>query len=52
MKTLPGVREAIEQKEWAQAQEQIAKIAAALLREGELVARAAKLLEDSGKPIP
>ncbi|MFN8669291.1 MAG: transferrin receptor-like dimerization domain-containing protein, partial [Gemmatimonadaceae bacterium] len=52
VKTLPGVREAIEQKEWAQAQEQIAKIAAALLREGELVARAAKLLEDSGKPIP
>ncbi|HEX4933750.1 MAG TPA: transferrin receptor-like dimerization domain-containing protein [Gemmatimonadaceae bacterium] len=52
VKTMPGVREAIEQKEWGQAQEQVAKIAAALLREGELVAKAAKLLEDAGKPIP
>ena len=52
VKTMPGVREAIEQKEWALAQEQVTKLAAALAREGELIAKAAKLLEDSGKPIP
>jgi N-acetylated-alpha-linked acidic dipeptidase len=52
VKTMPGVREAIEQKEWALAEEQVAKLAAALAREGELIAKAAKLLEDSGKPIP
>lgn len=54
VKTMPGVREAIEQKDWKQADEQIGKIAAALNRESDLVARAAKLLEQATntKPIP
>jgi N-acetylated-alpha-linked acidic dipeptidase len=45
VKTMPGVREAIEQKDWALADEQIGKLSAALLREADLVARAAQLLE-------
>ena len=52
VKTMPGVREAIEQKDWPLAEEQIAKVAAALAREGDLVARAAKTLEEAVKPIP
>ena len=47
VKTMPGVREAIEQRDWVLADEQIAKLAAALLREGDLVARAALLLEQA-----
>ena len=45
VKTMPGVREAIEQKEWKLAEEQIGKLAAALQRESDLVAKAAQLLE-------
>ncbi len=45
VKTMPGVREAIEQKEWKLAEEQIGKLAAALERESALVAKAAQLLE-------
>lgn len=52
VKTMPGVREAIEQNDWALVDEQVAKLAAALEREGDLVSRAAKLLEDAVKPIP
>jgi N-acetylated-alpha-linked acidic dipeptidase len=54
VKTMPGVREAIEQKDWKLADEQIAKLSAALTRESELIARAAKLLEQATntKPIP
>ncbi|MEQ1690258.1 MAG: transferrin receptor-like dimerization domain-containing protein, partial [Gemmatimonas sp.] len=54
VKTMPGVREAIEQKEWTLVDAQINKLAAALLRESELVAKAAQLLEQatSPKPIP
>ncbi len=52
VKTLPGVREAIEQKDWKLADEQIGKLAAALLRESELIAKAAQLLEQAGKPVP
>jgi N-acetylated-alpha-linked acidic dipeptidase len=52
VKTMPGVREAIEQKDWPLADAQIAKVAAALAREGDLVARAAKTLEEAVKPIP
>ncbi|MEO7966462.1 MAG: transferrin receptor-like dimerization domain-containing protein, partial [Gemmatimonadaceae bacterium] len=52
VKTMPGVREAIEQKDWKLADEQVAKLAAALARESELIARAAKLLEEATKPIP
>ena len=47
VKTMPGVREAIEQKNWAQADEQLVKAGAALQREAELVDRAAKLLEQA-----
>lgn len=50
--TKPGVREAIEQNDWTLVDEQVAKLAAALEREGDLVSRAAKLLEDAVKPIP
>ncbi|MCC7054407.1 MAG: M28 family peptidase [Gemmatimonadaceae bacterium] len=54
VKTMPGVREAIEQKDWKLADEQITKLAAALLRESDLIARAAALLERAtgSKPIP
>ena len=54
VKTLPGVREAIEQKEWKLAEEQIGKLSAALLRESDLIARAAALLEQAtgSKPVP
>ena len=52
VKTMPGVREAIEQKDWKLADEQIGKVAAALLRESELIAKAAQLLEQAGKPVP
>jgi N-acetylated-alpha-linked acidic dipeptidase len=54
VKTMPGVREAIEQKDWALADAEIVRIAAALVRESELVARAAALLEQATtmKPIP
>jgi N-acetylated-alpha-linked acidic dipeptidase len=54
VKTMPGVREAIEQKDWKLADEQIGKLAAALLRESDLVSRAAALLQmaTSAKPLP
>ncbi len=54
VKTMPGVREAIEQKDWKLAEAEIGRIAAALLRESDLVTRAAALLEQatSAKPIP
>ncbi len=41
VKTIPGVREAIEQKEWSLAGTQISRVAAALNAEAELVNRAA-----------
>jgi N-acetylated-alpha-linked acidic dipeptidase len=52
VKTMPGVREAIEQKDWKQADEQIVKVAAALNREAELVAKAAQLLEQATGAVP
>jgi N-acetylated-alpha-linked acidic dipeptidase len=52
VKTMPGVREAIEQKDWKLVDDQVEKLAAALAREGELVSRAAKLLEEAVKPVP
>ncbi len=45
VKTMPGVREAIEQKQWADADAQILRVAAALRREAALVGRAAEALE-------
>jgi N-acetylated-alpha-linked acidic dipeptidase len=45
VKTLPGVREAIEQKRWTQADEQIVAAAAALQNEARLIESAADLVE-------
>ncbi|HVT38894.1 MAG TPA: transferrin receptor-like dimerization domain-containing protein [Gemmatimonadaceae bacterium] len=54
VKTMPGVREAIEQKDWKLADGEIVRLAAALVRESDLVTRAAALLERATdmKPIP
>jgi N-acetylated-alpha-linked acidic dipeptidase len=54
VKTMPGVREAIEQRDWKLADEQIVKLSAALLRESDLIARATRLLEQAtgAKPVP
>ncbi len=51
VKTVPGVREAIEQKQWKVADEQIVAAAAAVEREADLVRRASAALE-AAKPIP
>jgi N-acetylated-alpha-linked acidic dipeptidase len=45
VKTVPGVREAIEQKRWAEAEAEVARAATALVAESELVDAAADLLE-------
>ncbi len=45
VKTIPGVREAIEQKKWKEADEQIARAANALQNEATLVDSAAQQLE-------
>jgi len=50
VKTMPGAREAMEQKNWVEADREIAKIAAALEREAELIARAAALMEKKVVP--
>jgi N-acetylated-alpha-linked acidic dipeptidase len=54
VKTMPGVREAIEQKDWKQADVEITRVAGALIRESELVAKAAEILERIGnvRPVP
>lgn len=44
VKTIPGVREAIEHKDWAVAQQQIALVSAALEREVELIRKATAAL--------
>ena len=44
VKTIPGVREAIEQKKWPEANEQITRVAAALEHEADLLKQATKLL--------
>jgi N-acetylated-alpha-linked acidic dipeptidase len=48
VKTVPGVREAIEQKSWAEADVEIGRVAAAVQREADLVNRASEVL--SKKP--
>jgi N-acetylated-alpha-linked acidic dipeptidase len=45
VKTIPGVREAIEQKKWKEAEEQIVKAASVLQAEAALIDSAAKQLE-------
>ena len=49
VKTVPGVREAIEQKDWAEADVEIGRVAAAVQREADLVNRASDVL--SRKPV-
>ncbi|HEY1986058.1 MAG TPA: M28 family metallopeptidase [Terracidiphilus sp.] len=44
VKTIPGVREAIEQKKWNEANEQMARVAAAVEHEADLLNQASKLL--------
>jgi N-acetylated-alpha-linked acidic dipeptidase len=46
VKTIPGVREAIEQKRWTEADEQIARVSKALQKEADLLEEAAKTLAD------
>ncbi|HLO06599.1 MAG TPA: transferrin receptor-like dimerization domain-containing protein, partial [Terriglobales bacterium] len=46
VKTIPGVREAIEQKKWKEADEQIARAASALQDEVTLIDSAAQALEN------
>ena len=54
VKTMPGVREAIEQRDWKLADAEIVLLAGALMRENDLVLRAADLLERMGsmRPVP
>ena len=44
VKTIPGVREAIEQKQWTEANSQIARVSAALEKEADLLRQAAQRL--------
>lgn len=44
-KTMPAVREAIEQKQWLEAQQNIVKVAGVILAEAQLVEQAANTLE-------
>ena len=50
VKTMPGAREAMEQKNWVEADAEIVKIAAALEREAELITKAAALMEKKVVP--
>jgi N-acetylated-alpha-linked acidic dipeptidase len=54
VKTVPGVREAIEQRDWKLADVEIARVAAALMREHEIILQASALLERIGtvKAVP
>jgi N-acetylated-alpha-linked acidic dipeptidase len=45
VKTMPGIREAIEQKRWKEADEQMVRVAAALQDEANLIDSAAGILE-------
>jgi N-acetylated-alpha-linked acidic dipeptidase len=50
VKTIPGVREAIEQKQWAIVDEQITRVSQALQRETDLLDEAAKQLTTAAVP--
>jgi N-acetylated-alpha-linked acidic dipeptidase len=54
VKTVPGVREAIEQRDWKLADVEIGRVAAALMREHDLIQQASELLERIGavRPVP
>ena len=47
VKTVPGVREGIEQKKYAEAEQEIARVAKALEDESALIESAAQLLESA-----
>ncbi len=49
VKTVPGVREGIEQKRYAEAEQEIVRVAKALADEAELVESAARELEGAGR---
>jgi N-acetylated-alpha-linked acidic dipeptidase len=48
VKTLPGIREAIEQKQWGLVDEQVNRVAQALQREADLLDQVTKELSSSG----
>jgi N-acetylated-alpha-linked acidic dipeptidase len=50
VKTMPGAREAIEQSRWSEAEQQLARVAAAVNREAAHVNDVAALLEQGPKP--
>jgi hypothetical protein len=54
VKTVPGVREAIEQRDWKLAETEIVRVADALMREHEIIQQASELLERAGtaRPVP
>ena len=52
VKTVPGVREAIEAKAWAEAETEIARVARALMAESEHVDELAAILERSNARMP
>jgi N-acetylated-alpha-linked acidic dipeptidase len=52
VKTVPGVREAIEQKAWAEADVEIGRVAAAVQREADLVNRASDVLSKKNSVQP
>ena len=49
VKTIPGVREAIEQKQWKQAEEQMVRAGQVLQSEAKVIDEAAAALESAGK---
>jgi N-acetylated-alpha-linked acidic dipeptidase len=49
VKTMPGIREGLEQKRWAEAESQIARVAAVLEAESEGIEAAAELLEKASR---
>ena len=49
VKTLPGVREAIEQKRWTEADQQIVRVSKALQNEADLLDKATKELQSGVK---
>ena len=49
VKTVPGVREGIEQKKYAEAEQEIVRVAKALENESALIEAAARELEGAGR---
>ena len=52
VKTMPGAREAIEQKSWAEADVELGRVANAVQREADLVNRASDILEKKPRVQP